>query len=98
MIKPLGNMILIEKIEKTDRTTSTGLVISATFNDYGPNQGIVIAMGGGEQNYKGEILAIPEIKVGDIVYFPEHGGIEIEDDNSKKYILITSKNVLAIKG
>jgi co-chaperonin GroES (HSP10) len=97
MIQPLGNMVLLSKIVKEDRTTSTGLVLSAAFSDYGPNEGIVIAIGTGEQNYKGDIIPVPELKVGDIVYFPEHGGIEMEDEDNKKYILVTSKNILAIK-
>jgi co-chaperonin GroES (HSP10) len=96
MIKPLGNMLLIEPIEIGDKTTSTGLVIAAAFVDNGPARGTVIDMGAGEQNYKGDIIPIPEIKIGDVVYYPKHAGSDIEDDNGKKYILIVSKNILAI--
>lgn len=97
MIKPLGNMLLIEQIEVSEKTTSTGLVISAAFIDNGPAKGTVIAMGDGEQNYKGDIIPIPEIVEGDLVYYPKHAGTDIEDEDGKKYILITSKNILAIK-
>lgn len=96
-IKPLGNMLLIEQIEVGDKTTSTGLVISAAFADNGPAKGTVIAIGGGEQNYKGDIIPVPEISVGDVVYYPKHAGADIEDEDGKKYLLVVSKNILAIK-
>lgn len=97
MIEPLGNMVLLEKIETGDKTTATGLVISAAFASQGPKQGKVISMGGGEQNYKGDIIPIPDIMEGDVVYYPEHAGTDIEDEDGKKYLLIVSKNILAIK-
>ena len=97
MINPLGAMLLVKKIQKSDKTTSTGLVISASFSDNGPSEGEVIKLGTGEQNYKGDILPIPEIKVGDTVLFPDHSSVDVEDEDGTKYILINSKNVLAIK-
>ena len=39
MIKPVGGMLLITKTEDTDKTTKSGLVISAAFNDSGPKSG-----------------------------------------------------------
>lgn len=97
MIKPLGNMVLLEKIEVGDKTTSTGLVISASFMDQGPKKGTVVAMGNGEQNYKGDIIPIPELKIGHVVFYPDHAGTDIEDEDGKKYLLITSKNILAVQ-
>ena len=97
MINPLGAMLLVKKIQKGDKTTKTGLVISSTFSDSGPAEGEVIRLGTGEQNYKGEILPIPVIEVGDTVLFPDHSGVDVEDEDGSKYILLNSKNVLAIK-
>jgi co-chaperonin GroES (HSP10) len=97
MIKPLGNMVLVEKVETGDKTTSTGLVISASFMDQGPKKGIIVAMGNGEQNYLGDIIPIPELKVGHTVFYPDHAGTDIEDEDGKKYLLITSKNILAVQ-
>lgn len=96
MIEPLGNMVLLEKIETGEKTTATGLVLSAAFSDQGPSKGKVVAIGGGEQNYKGDIIPVPDIVEGDIVFYPSHAGTDIEDEQGKKYILITSKNLLAI--
>lgn len=97
MIKPIGAMLLIKKIETGEKTTSTGLVLSAAFADQGPSQANVIAMGDGEYNYKGELIPIGGINVGDVIFYPEHSGIEIEDEDNTKYLLLSSKSVLAIK-
>lgn len=97
MIKPLGNLLLIEKIETSEKTTKTGLVISSAFADTGPAQGKVLAVGEGEANYKGEVIPILNISEGDHVYFPDHSATDIEDEQGNKYILVNCKNILAVK-
>ena len=52
-------------------------------------------MGMGEVNYKGDLVPIPELKVGDVIYFPDHTGTEIEDDDANKYLLINHKHIMA---
>lgn len=89
-------MLLIKKIETGEKTTATGLVLSASFSDQGPNKGTVIAMGDGDYNYKGDLIPIGGIKVGDVILYPEHSGTEVEDDDNTKYLLLSSKNVMAI--
>ena len=97
MIKPIGSMLLVEKIEHGDKTTKTGLVISAAFTDNGPKQGKVIDMGDGEFNYKGDLIPILGIDIDDIIYYPEHSGTEIEDEEGNKYLLLSNKHVMAKK-
>lgn len=97
MIKPLGSMLLIKEKESVDKTTKTGLVISAAFNDSGPQVGTVVDIGDGEANYKGDIIVVTGIDIGDEVYYPRHSGSDIEDEDGTKYILINAKNILAKK-
>ena len=97
MIKPLGGIVLIKKIEKGEKITKGGIVISSVLSDTGPSEGTVIELGTGEQNYKGEVIPIKDIKVGDTVYYPDHSGTDIEDSEGVKYVLVNSKNILAIK-
>jgi co-chaperonin GroES (HSP10) len=94
-IKPIGGMLLVTKKQEEDKTTKSGLVISAVFNDSGPKIGTIVDMGAGEVNYKGDLIPIPELDIGDVVYFPDHTGTEIEDDQSNKYLLINHKHVMA---
>lgn len=95
MIKPIGAMLLIKKIEIGEKTTKTGLVLSAAFAEQGPSQAEIIDMGDGEPNYKGEVIPINELDIGDIVFYPEHSGTEIEDEEGNKYLLLHSKQVIA---
>lgn len=95
MIKPIGGMLLVTKTEEADKKTKSGLVISAAFNDSGPKSGTIVDMGMGEVNYKGDLVPIPELKVGDVIYFPDHTGTEIEDDDANKYLLINHKHIMA---
>jgi co-chaperonin GroES (HSP10) len=98
VIKPLGTNLLVKQEKVTDKTTQSGLVLSASFADNGPAVGEVIAMGDGEQNYLGDVIKIHGINVGDFVFFNEHSAIEIEGKNMEKYLLVNSKNVLAVRG
>ena len=95
MIKPIGGMLLVTKKQEEYKTTKSGLVISAVFNDSGPKIGTIVDMGAGEVNYKGDLIPIPELDIGDEIYFPDHTGTEIEDENSNKYILINHKHIMA---
>jgi co-chaperonin GroES (HSP10) len=98
MIKPLGGIILVSEIEVGEKTTKGGLVISSIIVNSGPKMGTVVSIGAGEANYKGEVIPINNINVGDVVYYPEHTGITIEDEDGSKYLLVNSKNILAVKG
>jgi co-chaperonin GroES (HSP10) len=97
MIKPIGGLLLVKEKEEAERITAGGLVISYAVSDSGPKQGTVVDMGEGEYNYKGDLIPIDYISVGDIVYYPQHGGTDIEDEDGSKYILLNVKNVLAKK-
>jgi len=58
MIKPIGGMLLVTKKQEEDKTTKSGLVISAVFNDSGPKIGTIVDMGAGEVNYKGDLISL----------------------------------------
>ena len=88
-------MLLVTKEVDKEKKTQSGLVISAAFNDSGPKIGTIVDMGAGEVNYKGDLIPIPELDIGDVVYFPDHTGTEIEDDQSNKYLLINHKHIMA---
>ena len=98
MIKPYGALLLIKEDKVEDKTTTSGLVLSAAFNDSGLRTGTIVDLGDGEYNYKGDLGPINGLDIGDIVYYPQHGGTDIDDEDGTKYLLLNSKNVLAVKG
>lgn len=98
MIKPYGGMLLVKEEKTEDKTTTSGIIISAAFADPGLKRGEVIDLGDGEYNYKGDLVPIHGLDIGDIIYYPQHAGTDIEDEEGNKYLLVNPKNVLAIKG
>jgi co-chaperonin GroES (HSP10) len=97
MIKPYGNLLLVKEDKVEDRTTSSGIVLSAAFNESSLRTGKILEVGDGEYNYKGDLVSILGIDVDDTVYYNRNSGIDIEDEDGEKYLLLNSKNVLAIK-
>jgi co-chaperonin GroES (HSP10) len=95
MIKPIGGLLLVKRNQSEDRTTKSGLVISAAVSESDMKTGTIIDMGEGEQNYLGDLIPIIGLNVGDVVYYTERSATEIEDEDSTKYDLISSKNVMA---
>jgi len=97
MIKPYGAMVLIKEEKVEDKKTASGLVISASFADTGLKKGTIIDLGDGEFNYKGDLIPINGLDIDDVVYYPQHSGTEVEDEDGTKYLLLNAKNILAKK-
>ena len=90
-IKPLGDRIVLEAIEKEEKTAS-GIVLPDTAKEK-PQEGRVVAVGSGrwENGQKIEL----EVKVGDRVIFSKYAGTEVEVDD-KEYLILRESDVLAI--
>lgn len=97
MIKPYGGMLLVKENVTTDKTTSSGLVISAAFSENNFNTGTIVDIGDGEYNYKGDLIPVNGLDIGDTIYYTKHTGHEIEDEDGQKYLLLNAKHVLATK-
>jgi co-chaperonin GroES (HSP10) len=98
MIKPYGNLLLVKENKVEDKTTSSGIVLMASLNESALRTGKIVDLGNGEHNYKGELIPINGLDVGDVVYYNQNSGIDIEDEGGEKYLLLNTKSVLAIKG
>lgn len=95
MIKPINGMLLIKQEEQGEKTTASGLVLSAAFSDMGPKRGTVIEVGYGELNhFTGGVIPMDHINIGDTVLYPDHTGTEVEDQETK-YLLIHHKHIIA---
>ena len=46
-IKPLGQLVLIKKIEESEKTTASGLVLTAASLDNELSKGTIVAVGDG---------------------------------------------------
>ena len=86
-IRPLADRVLVEPKEAETKTAS-GIYIPETANEK-PQQGKVIAVGGGK---KDEPM---ELKVGDTVLYGKYSGTEITVDG-KDYLMMRQSDVLAV--
>jgi chaperonin GroES len=86
-IVPLGENVLL-KLSEAEKVTKSGIILPSKNEDEKSYKGEVVAVGEGKKINK-------EIKPGAKVIFEKYEGSEIELDD-QKYILIKSKNILAI--
>ena len=93
MLKPLGGRVLVKPSES--EAQSSGGIILPDSAQKRPQEGKVVAVGGGKTLDSGETEPVP-VKVGDIVVYPEYGGTEIKIDD-EEYLLIDSDSILAVR-
>jgi chaperonin GroES len=91
-LKPLGNRVVIEPIEKED-ITAGGIVLPETAKEK-PQEGLVLSVGPGERDDDGDYIPM-DVKEGDKVLFAKYAGTEIKVDGNKLLILRES-DLLAI--
>jgi chaperonin GroES len=91
-IKPLGDHLLIEPLERETKLPS-GIVIPDTVKEK-PQEGKVLAVGPGKKDEDGKLIPL-DLKEGDIVMFKKWGGTEIKIDG-KDLLLVREEDILAL--
>ena len=91
-IKPLGNRVLIEPVEREEKTES-GIVIPDSAKEK-PKEGKVVATGEGKRLDNGEVVE-PAVNEGDIVVYANYAGTEINHKGTE-YLIVKSDDILAI--
>ena len=86
-VMPLGDRVLVRPLsaEEAGSLTSFGLIIPDSAKEK-PEQGTVVAVGPGRRNEKGERM-LPEVKVGDRVYFKKPWDEPIKIKGVEYYIV-----------
>lgn len=91
-IQPLGDRVLLEP--KEEKVQEIGGIIIPDSAKEKPLESVVVAVGPGKRNDKGELIPV-EVKVGDIVLTSKYGGTEIKIAG-KNMKLVSSSDILAI--
>ena len=92
-LRPLGNRILVERIEEQEKVTPGGIIIPDSAKEK-PTQGMVIAVGPGGRDKEGKRIPM-DIKAGDRVVFGKWGGNEIKIED-KEYLLLKEDDIYGI--
>ena len=92
IIKPLGDRIFVKRIEQVEKSIG-GLFIPGTAQEK-PMEGVVVAVGTGAYNDKGERNTF-YVKEGDRIVFGKWSGdnIVIEDE---EYVIMTEDNIIGV--
>lgn len=91
-VKPLHDRILIKRVEEKE-TVKGGIIIPDTAKEK-PQEGEVIAVGGGKKTEEGKIIPL-DVKAGDRILFGKYSGTEIKIDD-QEYLIIREEEVLGI--
>ncbi len=91
-IKPLGDRLLVEPIEK-EETIAGGLLLPETAKEK-PQQGQVLAAGEGRRDEAGKRIPM-DVQAGDKILFAKYAGTEIKLDG-KKLLIMKETDVLGV--
>jgi chaperonin GroES len=91
-LKPLGDRVIVEPLEK-DEVTASGIYLPETAKEK-PQEGLVLAIGPGRLDDNGKRVAM-EVSNGDKVIYAKYSGTEVKLDD-KKYLILSEKDILAI--
>ncbi len=94
MLKPLGDRIIIETVEKEEKTAS-GIVLPDSAKEK-PQEGRIVAVGSGRVTDAGERIAL-EVSEGNTVIFSKYAGTEVKFEG-KEYLILRQDDILAIVG
>jgi len=95
-ITPLGSLVLVQKVEQSERKTSSGLVLAATTLESELSRGLVVAVGPGDYDNVGNKHEIP-LTQGDKVIYNEHQATEVTDASGNKYYFINWRQLLGME-
>ena len=91
-LKPLGDRVVVEPVEKEERTAS-GIILPETAKEK-PQEGTVLAAGPGRTDDDGKRIPM-DVKVGDVVLYAKYAGTEVKIDD-KKLLILKESDILAI--
>jgi len=90
--KPLHDRVLIEVLDSSEKTAG-GIIIPDTAQEK-PQEGKVVAVGGGAKTEDGKIIPM-DVKVGDKVLFGKWSGTEVKIDG-KEYSIMKESDIMGI--
>lgn len=92
-IKPLRDKVILEPM-KVEEKTKSGIVLPDTVDKEKPEQGKVIAIGGGRITSEGNVIK-PLIKKGDMVLFKKYSADEFKV-GEKEFLVISEEDIIGI--
>ena len=93
-LTPTGDRVIV-KVAAPEEKTVSGLIVAESAKEK-PQEAEVLAVGKGRFLDNGNYAPM-EVKVGDTVVFAKYAGLELKDEG-EEYLLLESRDILAIRG
>ena len=91
-IRPLHDRILVKRLD-AEQKSKGGIIIPDSAKEK-PIEAMVIAVGNGRTNDKGEVRAL-EVMAGDRILFGKYSGTEVKIDG-EEHLIMREDDVLAV--
>jgi chaperonin GroES len=91
---PLGDRVIIERIEEAEQKSAGGIIIPDTAKEK-PQFGKVLAVGEGKRDDNGKRIPM-DVEAGDVVTFGKYSGSELKDGN-KEYLIMHESDIMTKK-
>ena len=91
-VRPLHDRIIVQRIEEAEQRIG-GIIIPDTAKEK-PQQGKVIAVGGGKKKDDGKVVPM-DVKEGDVILFGKYSGQEIKIEG-EEVLIMREEEVLAV--
>ena len=92
-VKPLGDRVIIERIEDSEQKSAGGIIIPDTAKEK-PVKGKVVAVGPGAIQEDGKRASM-EVKAGDMVLYGKYAGTEMKVEG-KEVLIMRESEILAV--
>ena len=93
-LKPLGDRVIVEPIEKDEETFAGGALVLPETAREKPQQGKIIAAGPGKKDDQGRRIPM-DVEEGQRVLYAKYGGTEMKIEG-KKLLILKENDILAI--
>jgi chaperonin GroES len=91
-VRPLRDRVVLKRLEEQEQKIG-GIIIPDTAKEK-PQQGRVVAVGGGRVTDEGKVIPL-DVKVGDTVLFGKYSGTEIKLEGTD-YLIVREEEILGI--
>ena len=93
-IKPLGDRVVVEPLEKDVETFAGGQLILPDTAKEKPQQGKILAVGPGRLDDDGERIPM-DVKVGDTIVYAKYSGTTFKTEEGNEILFMRESDILA---
>jgi chaperonin GroES len=94
-IKPLGDRVVVEPIEKDVETFAGGQLVLPDTAKEKPQQGKILAVGPGRLDDDGKRVPM-DVEIGDVVVYAKYSGTTFKTEDGDEVLFIRESDILAI--